>query len=152
MTGTLHLLQKTLIAMKARGQGKVLVTGSIIGFIPGPFNPVYNATKAFMDNFTEALRNELKDDKGITLTTLLRGATETEFFARADMEDTAVGQAKKDDPEKVAKDGWDAMMAGKSRITSGWYNKLQVAMTGVVPQAVLAQMHRGIAAPGSGKE
>lgn len=150
ITGTLHLLQKTLTQMKARGDGKVLVTGSIVGFIPGTFNPVYNATKAFIDNFTEAVRNELKEDKGVTLTTLLPGATDTEFFARADMEDTAVGQAKKDDPERVAKDGWEAMMAGKSRITSGWYNKVQVAMSGVVPQPILAEMHRHMAEPGSG--
>ena len=152
VTGTLYLLQKTIIAMRARGEGKVLVTGSIAGYIPGAFNAVYNGTKAFIDNFTEALRNELKDDEGITLTTLMPGATETEFFARADMEDTSVGQAKKDDPAKVARDGWDALMAGKGHIVSGWYNKLQVAAVGVVPQSLLAGVHRQMAEPGSGKE
>ena len=149
ITGTLHLLQQTLLPMKARGTGKVLVTGSIAGYIPGPFNAVYNGTKAFIDNFTDALRNELKDAEGITITTLLPGATDTEFFARADMDDTSVGQAKKDDPAKVARDGWDALMAGKARITSGWYNKLQVAASGIVPPAVLAGMHRKMAEPGS---
>lgn len=152
VSGTLYLLQNVLLAMKARGAGNVLVTGSIVGYIPGAFNAVYNGTKAFIDNFTDALRNELKDDKGITLTTLLPGATDTEFFARADMEDTNVGQAKKDDPEKVARDGWDALMAGKARVTSGWYNKLQVATAGVVPPAILAGLHRRIAEPGSGKD
>lgn len=151
VTGTLYLLQKTLTAMLTRGEGRVLVTGSIAGYVPGAFNAVYNATKAFIDNFTEALRNELKDEKGVTLTTLMPGATDTEFFARADMEDTTVGQAKKDDPAKVARDGWDALMAGKGHIVSGWYNKLQVAATGVVPPAILANQHRKIAEPGSGE-
>ncbi|PMV83812.1 SDR family NAD(P)-dependent oxidoreductase, partial [Pseudomonas sp. GW460-C8] len=77
-----------------------LVTGSIAGYIPGAFNAVYNGTKAFIDNFTEALRNEINESKGVTLTTLMPGATECEFFDRAGMEDTSVGQAKKDDPAK----------------------------------------------------
>jgi short-subunit dehydrogenase len=150
ITGTVYLLQKTLAAMVARGEGKVLVTGSIAGYIPGSFNAVYNATKAFVDNFTEALRNELKDVEGVTLTTLMPGATDTEFFARADMLDTKVGQQEKADPAKVAKDGWEALMAGKGHIVSGLSNKLQVAASGIVPQTVLAEMHRGMAEPGSG--
>ncbi|MBX4377939.1 oxidoreductase, partial [Mycobacterium tuberculosis] len=78
------------------------------------------------------------------------GATETEFFARADMLDTSVGQSKKADPAKVAQDGWDALMAGKGHIVSGVGNKLQVLASGVVPQSTLAQLHRGMAEPGSG--
>ncbi len=152
VTGTVYLLQKVLQDMVARGAGKVLVTGSIAGYIPGSFNAVYNATKAFVDNFTEALRNELKDEPGVVLTTLMPGPTDTEFFARAGMLDTKVGQQEKADPAKVAKDGWDAMMAGKGHIVSGLSNKLQVAGSGVVPQSVLAEMHRGMAEPGSGKE
>jgi short-subunit dehydrogenase len=150
VTGTVYLLQKVLRDMVARGTGKVLVTGSIAGYIPGSFNAVYNGTKAFVDNFTEALRNELKDVEGVTLTTLMPGATDTEFFARADMLDTKVGQQEKADPAEVAKDGWDALMAGKGHIVSGLSNKLQVASAGVVPQSVLAEMHRGLAEPGSG--
>ncbi|OMJ31872.1 oxidoreductase [Sphingomonas sp. Sph1(2015)] len=149
VTGTVYLLQRVLSAMVRRGEGKVLVTGSIVGFIPGPFNAIYNATKAFIDNFTEAVRNELKDEKGVTLTTLMPGATETEFFARADMLDTHVGQSKKDDPAEVARKGWDAMKAGEGHITTGLKNKLQVAGAGVVPQSVLAEAHRQIAEPGS---
>jgi len=149
VTGTVYLLQRVLSGMVRRGEGKVLVTGSIVGFIPGPFNAIYNATKAFIDNFTEALRNELKDEKGVTLTTLMPGATETEFFARADMLDTHVGQSKKDDPAEVARKGWDAMKAGEGHITTGLKNKLQVAGAGVVPQSVLAEAHRQIAEPGS---
>jgi len=153
ITGTVYLLQKALQAMVVQGSGKLLVTGSIAGYIPGSFNAIYNATKAFVDNFTEALRNELKDVQGVTLTTLMPGATDTEFFARADMLDTKVGQDdKKADPAKVAKDGWDALMAGKGHIVSGLSNKLQVAASGIAPQSVLAEMHRGMAEPGSGKE
>ena len=150
VTGTVYLLQKVLRDMVARNSGKVLVTGSIVGYIPGSFNAIYNATKAFIDNFTEALRNELKDVDGVTLTTLMPGATETEFFARADMLDTSVGQSKKADPEKVAKDGWDALIAGKGHIVSGLGNKLQVLASGIVPQSTLAELHRGMAEPGSG--
>jgi len=153
ITGTVYLLQKVLNQMVAAGEGKVLVTGSIAGYIPGSFNAVYNATKAFVDNFTEALRNELKDVEGVTLTTLMPGATDTEFFARAGMLDTKVGQDEnKADPAKVAKDGWDALMAGKGHIVSGFANKLQVKGAGLLPQSTLAEMHRGMAEPGSGSE
>lgn len=150
ITGTVYLLQRVLREMVARNSGKVLVTGSIAGYIPGSFNAVYNATKAFVDNFTEALRNELKDVEGVTLTTLMPGATETEFFARADMLDTKVGQDEKADPAKVARDGWHALLEGRGHIVSGLSNKLQVAASGVVPQAVLAEQHRKMAEPGSG--
>lgn len=148
ITGTIYLLQKVLAQMVAQGRGKILVTGSIVGYIPGSFNAVYNATKAFIDNFTEALRNEIKEVDGVTLTTLMPGPTETEFFARADMLDTKVGQQNKADPAKVAKDGWDALMAGKGRIVSGFANKLQMAGAGMIPQSTLAEMHRGMAEPG----
>lgn len=152
ITGTLYLLQQVLKRMVARQEGKILVTGSIAGYIPGPFNAVYNATKAFIDNFTDALRNELKDEEGITLTTLMPGATETEFFARADMLDTEVGAAEKDDAGKVARDGWKALMAGEATIVSGWKNKAQVAVSGVVPPAILAGMHRKMAEPGGAND
>ena len=150
VTGTLYLLQKVLRDMVARDDGKVLVTGSIAGYIPGTFNAVYNGTKALVDNVTEAIRNEIKGAEGVTLTTLMPGPTDTEFFARADLLDTDVGQdSRKADPAKVARDGWDAMMAGKGHIVSGWKNKAQVAAAGVVPQAVLAEQHRKMTEPGS---
>lgn len=152
ITGTIYLLQKVLNDMVAAGEGKVLVTGSIAGYIPGSFHAVYNGSKAFIDNFTEALRNELKDEDGITITTLMPGATETEFFDRADMNDTKVGTAKKADAYKVARDGWDALMAGKGHVVSGLMNKLQVAAAGVVPASTLAESHRAQAEPGSGKD
>jgi uncharacterized protein len=150
ITGTIYLLHRILPDMIARDDGRVLVTGSIAGYVPGAFNATYNATKAFIDNFTDALRNELKDVEGVTLTTLMPGATETEFFARAEMLETRVGEADKADPAKVARDGWKAMMAGDDRIISGFFNKLQVAAAGIVPPSVLAEAHRKLAKPGGG--
>ncbi|WP_340316530.1 SDR family NAD(P)-dependent oxidoreductase [Rhizorhabdus argentea] len=149
VTGTVYLLQKVLQQMVARNAGSILVTGSIAGYMPGSFNAVYNGTKAFIDNFTDALRNEIKDYEGVTLTTLMPGPTETEFFDRADMMDTKVGQQEKDDAGKVARDGWDAMMKGDSHIVSGWKNKLQVTAANVTPAGTLAQAHRKLAEPGT---
>jgi short-subunit dehydrogenase len=81
--------------MRARGDGRILITGSITGFMPGAYQAVYNGTKAFLDSFSYAIREELRDTR-ITVTCLMPGATETEFFLRADMMDTQVGQAKKE--------------------------------------------------------
>lgn len=150
ITGTLYLLQKVLRPMVARNEGKILITGSIAGFIPGSFQAVYNGTKAFIDSFADAIRNEIKEADGVSVTTLMPGPTETEFFDRADMLDTKVGTQKKDDPAKVAKDGWDALMAGRPHIVSGWKNKLQATAAHVTPAAVMAEQHRGLAEPGSG--
>lgn len=147
VTGTVYLLQRVLTKMVAQGRGRVLVTGSIVGFIPGSFNAIYNATKAFIGNFTEALRDELKETPRVTLTTLLPGATDTEFFARAGMLSTRVGQREKADPAQVAQDGWAAMMAGKGHVVSGWPNKLQFLGAGLLPQSLLAKMHRVLAKP-----
>ncbi|MBU3078978.1 SDR family NAD(P)-dependent oxidoreductase [Sphingomonas quercus] len=151
ITGTLYLLQRVLKPMVARNDGKVLVTGSIAGFMPGTFQAVYNGSKAFVDSFVDAIRNELKDSDGITITTLMPGPTETEFFHRAGMDDTKVGQQAKDDPADVARTGWDALMSGKADIVHGLKNKLQVAASRVLPEKVTAQMHRNLAEPGSGE-
>ena len=148
ITGTIYLIQKVAREMRDHGQGKILITGSIAGFIPGSFTAVYNGTKAFIDSFSFALRNELKDS-GVTVTCLMPGATETEFFERAGMEDTKVGQAKKDDPADVAKSGFDAMMSGEGDVVTGWKNKLQSAVANVTPARVLAEQHRKKAEPGS---
>jgi len=153
ITGTAYLLQKVLRQMVARDEGKVLVTGSIAGFIPGSFQAVYNGTKAFIDNFTDALRNEIKESKGVTLTTLMPGPVETEFFDRAEMLDTSVGaNPNKSDPVDVARDGWDALMSGKASIVSGWKNKLEATVANVTPAAVLAERHRKMAEPGTADE
>lgn len=151
ITGTLYLLQCVLKEMVARNDGKVLITGSIAGFIPGSFQAVYNGSKAFVDSFADAIRNEIKDSKGVTVTTLMPGPVETEFFKRGDMMDTEVGQnPHKSDPADVAKDGWDALMGGHAHIVSGWKNKVQAAVAHVTPAAVLAEQHRKMAEPGSG--
>jgi short-subunit dehydrogenase len=151
ITGTIYLIQKIGRDMRARGQGRILITGSIAGFMPGSFQAVYNGTKAFIDSFSFALRNELKDT-GVTVTCLMPGATETEFFERADMLDTKVGTQEKDDPADVAKDGFDAMMNGEGDVVSGWKNKLQTTMAAVTPSGVLAEQHRKMAEPGSGEK
>jgi short-subunit dehydrogenase len=151
VTGTIYLIQKVGRDMRVRGEGRILIVGSIAGFTPGTFQAVYNGTKAFLDSFSFALRAEL-NDSGVSVTCLMPGATETEFFERADMMDTKVGQAKKDDPAMVAKVGFDAMMSGQGDVVSGWKNKLQTMMATVTPSGVLAEMHRSMAEPGSGTQ
>jgi uncharacterized protein len=150
ITGTIYLIQKIGRDMRARKRGQILITGSIAGFIPGTYQAVYNASKAFLDSFSFALRAEMKDS-GVTVTCLMPGATETEFFARADMLDTAVGQGKKDDAADVARTGFKAMRNGEGDVVSGWHNKLQSAIANLTPASVLAEAHRKKAAPGSGK-
>jgi len=137
--------------MQQRGAGRILITGSIAGFMPGSFQAVYNGTKAFIDSFSFALRNELKDS-GVTVTCLMPGATDTEFFERADMMDTKVGQGAKDDPVMVAEVGYKAMLNGDGDVVAGWKNKLQAAIANVTPAGVLAEQHRKMAEPGSAKE
>ena len=151
ITGTIYLIQKIGRAMRSRGAGRILITGSIAGFMPGTFQAVYNGTKAFLDSFSFALRAELKGS-GVTVTCLMPGATDTEFFRRADMLDTKVGREKKDDPKDVAKVGFDAMMAGDGDVVSGWHNKLQTAVAAVTPAGMLAEQHRKMAAPGSARK
>jgi short-subunit dehydrogenase len=148
-TGTVYLVQLVGRAMRARGRGRILLTGSIAGFMPGTYQAVYNATKAFIDSFSFALRAELKDT-GVTVTCLMPGATETDFFERADMLDTKVGQQEKDDPATVARIGFDAMMRGDGDVVSGWANKLRTAIASVTPAGLLAEQHRKMAEPGSG--
>jgi len=151
VTGTVYLVQLVGRAMRDRGQGRILLTGSIAGFMPGTYQAVYNGTKAFVDSFSFALRAELKDT-GITVTCLMPGATETDFFERADMLDTQVGQSEKDDPADVARVGFDAMMRGDGDVVSGWKNKLQSAIANITPAGMLAEQHRKMAEPGSGQK
>ncbi len=150
ITGTIYLIQKVGRDMRARNKGRILVTGSVAGFLPGAFHAVYNGTKAFVNSFAFALRNELQDTE-VTVTDLMPGATETEFFERAHMEDTKVGQAKKDDPAMVAEVGYKAMMNGEGDVVAGWKNKIQTAIANVTPSGMLAEQHRKTAEPGSGR-
>ena len=150
VTGTLYLIQKIGRDMRARNAGRILITGSIAGYLPGSFQAVYNGTKAFIDSFAWALRNELKDSD-VTVTLLMPGATDTQFFVRAHMEDTKVGTMKKDDPAKVAQTGYDAMMQGRTDVVYGLKNKLQSSFASLMPANISAEMHRKQAEPGSGR-
>ena len=151
ITGTLQLIQPVVKRMVERGEGKVLITGSVAGHMAGSFQAVYNGSKAFIDSFAAALGNEIQDS-GVTVTCLKPGATETEFFHRAHLDDTKVGQAKKDDPADVAKTGWEAMKSGEPAVIYGLKNKMQVAAASVMTDATTAKLHRAQAEPGSGEE
>ena len=150
ITGTIYLIQQVARDMVELGSGRILITGSIAGYMPGTFQAVYNGTKAFLDSFSFAIREELRDTK-VSVTCLMPGATETEFFRRADMMDTKVGTADKDDAAMVAKTGFDAMMRGAGDVVTGFRNKVQIAAANVIPAGVLARQHRHQAEPGTAK-
>lgn len=151
VTGTVYLIQKVGRDMRQRGRGRILITGSIAGYTPGTYNAVYNGSKAFIDSFSFALRSELKDvAPEVTVTCLMPGATETEFFERAGMEDTKIAQSEKDDPVDVAKVGFEAMMNGEGDVVSGFKNKVMSTVASVTPSGVLAEQHKKKARPGSG--
>ncbi|MBX3033994.1 MAG: SDR family NAD(P)-dependent oxidoreductase [Bdellovibrionaceae bacterium] len=129
-----HLTKRILPDFIARESGRILFTSSIAAEMPGPYYAVYAASKAFVQSFSEALREEVKD-KGIVVTALQPGATDTNFFARANMLDTKAGQGKKDEPAQVAKDGFDALMAGKDHVVAGsMMNKVQAGMAKIISE------------------
>jgi short-subunit dehydrogenase len=149
---TVHLAKLLLPRMVERREGRVLVTSSVASTMPGPFQAVYNASKSFVQSFALALRNELKDT-GVTVTSLMPGPTETEFFARADMLDTKVGTGDKDDAADVARDGYEAMMAGKERVVShSLSTKAQGRGSRFLPDSAKAEMHQRQAEPGTAKK
>jgi short-subunit dehydrogenase len=144
-----HLSKLVLKDMVANNHGRVLITSSIAALMPGAYSATYNASKGFLLLFAEALRNELKDT-GVTVTALMPGPTDTEFFRRADMEDTKTGAGKKDSPEVVARDGFEALMAGKDKIVShNAKTKMQALLSEILPDTVKAEMHAKEARPGS---
>jgi short-subunit dehydrogenase len=151
ITGTVHLIHKVGNDMRQRNSGRILITGSIAGFTPGSFQAVYNASKSFLNSFSFALREELRDTK-VTVTCLMPGATETEFFKRADMMDTKVGTEEKDDAADVARAGFEAMMRGEGDIVTGMKNKIQSSVANVTPAGALARQHRKMAEPGTAKQ
>jgi len=152
VVSTVHLAKHVLKDMVARGSGKVLFTASVASIMPAPFEAVYGATKAFILSFSEALHNELRDT-GVSVTALLPGPTETNFFHRAEMDDTTVGVSKKDDPADVARDGFNALMAGKDKVIAGSLKtKVQGVAAEMMPPTVSAEMHRKMSEPGSGKK
>ena len=147
VTGTTWLIHEIGQRMRARNAGRILVTGSIAGHIPGSFQLVYNSTKSYVDYFCFGLRNELQDTD-VIITCLMPGVTDTEFFERAEMENTDAGESdSKAEPAKVAKDGYDALLDGEAHTVSGFMNKVQDAFAGIIPDTVLAQMHRKMAKP-----
>jgi short-subunit dehydrogenase len=145
----IHLNISSLVAltklflkdMTSRKAGKILNLASIASKVPGPWQAVYHGTKAFVLSFTEAIREELRDS-GVTVTALMPGVTDTDFFHKADMEDSKAIQDKDAmaDPAAVAKDGYDALMAGEDKVISGFKNKIQIAMTNVTPDSTVAHM------------
>jgi uncharacterized protein len=149
---TVHLAKHVVSDMVARDEGRVLFTSSIASTMPGSFQAVYNASKSFVQSFALALRNELKDTN-VTVTSLMPGPTDTEFFERADMLDTRIGVGDKDDPADVARDGFEALMAGEERAVShSAKTKAQGRGSRFLPDSAKAEMHRKMAEPGSGKK
>lgn len=152
VASTVHLAKRVVPDMVNRGEGKILFTSSIISQMPSPFQAVYAASKAFVHSFSEAIRNELKDT-GVTVTALMPGATETNFFHRVGLDDTKVGAAKKDDPAEVAKQGFEALMAGKDAVLAeSLMTKVSGAIASVLPDTVTAEMNRKLNEPGSAKK
>jgi short-subunit dehydrogenase len=142
-----HLAKLVIREMVARGQGRVLVTSSIAATAPGPFHATYAASKAFGHSFAEGIRVELQDS-GVSVTSLMPGPTDTEFFERADMLDTKIGQGSKDDPADVARDGLDALFQGKDSVVAGSLkNRVQAEVGTHLPDKVAAPMMAGMARP-----
>jgi short-subunit dehydrogenase len=151
VNSSVHLTKKIAKMMVGQGEGKILITSSIAAIMPTPFQAVYGATKAFLLSFAEALRSELKDT-GVTVTALMPGATDTNFFRRANLENTKIGEAKKDDPADVARDGFEALMEGKDHVVAhSAKTRMQSIMADILPETAKAEMHRKMAEPGSAR-
>lgn len=148
---TVQLAKRLLPDMTAMDEGRILITSSIAATAPGSFQAVYNASKSFLQSFAQALRDELRGT-GVTVTALMPGPTETDFFRRAGMGDTKVGRQEKDDPAQVAKQGLDALMAGADKIVAGSAKTRATGLVSkVVPDRLKAAAHRSMAEPGSGE-
>lgn len=152
ITGAVHLTKLVLPGMIAAGHGGVLFTSSIAATAPGPYHATYAASKAFLLSFAEALRYELQDT-GVTVTALLPGPTDTEFFDRAGMQGTKLREeTAKDDPAQVAREGFDALMAGQDKVIAGSAkNKAQAAAGRVLPETAKARVQAQQTKPGSGQ-
>jgi short-subunit dehydrogenase len=148
---TVHLAKYVVADMVARDEGRLLFTSSIASTMPGSYQAVYNASKSFVQSFAVALREELSDaESSVTVTSLMPGPVETEFFERAEMLDTKMGASKKDDPTDVAREGFEAMMNGEERvISSSLAAKAQGIGGRLVPDSVKAKLHGNLAEPGS---
>lgn len=140
--GQVQLTKLIVRDMVDRGEGRILFTASIAGIMPGPFESVYSASKAFIRSFGEGLRNELAE-KNIVVTVLMPGPTDTDFFHRANMDNTPAGQMTKDDPALVASQAIDALMADKHAVIGGGLkNRLETSAVRIFPDPVKARAHR----------
>lgn len=146
---TVVLAKSVLRDMAARGEGRVLFTSSVASTMPGPYQAVYNASKSFVQSFAEALATELRDT-GVTVTSLMPGPTDTEFFERGDLMDTKLGQGPKDDPAQVARQGFEALMEGETKVLGGSVmSKAQAVVNSVLPDRLKSAGHAKMAEPGS---
>ncbi|OOL30070.1 oxidoreductase [Rhodococcus rhodochrous] len=146
---TVHLAKYVLDGMAGRGTGRVLITSSVVSEMPGPYQVVYNASKSFLQSFSEGLHEELRGT-GVTVTALMPGATDTSFFRKAGMADAPIARGPKDDPAKVAHKGYGAMLKGKRKVVaSSPASKAMAAASTVTPDSVKAFLHRFMAAPAS---
>ncbi len=144
---TVHLAHLVGRDFAARGRGRILFTSSIASTMPGPNQAVYNATKSFVQSFAEALQVELKD-RGVTVTSLMPGPTRTEFFERGGLDQTPMGKGPQDDPADVARQGFEALMAGKRRVVAAsLMTRVMEASNKVLPDRVKAAANKIMAAP-----
>lgn len=140
--GVVQLSKFMVNLFSAHGSGRMLFTSSLAADMPGPYYAVYAASKAFVQSFAEAIREELIDT-GVTVTALQPDATETNFFERAHMQDSKVYESKKSDPATVAQQGFDALMAGKDHVVAGsWISKIQSSVSKFVTDPMKAVMHK----------
>ncbi len=140
VTGTLLMIQRAASHMEARGRGRILITGSIAGFVPGAYQAIYNSSKSFLNSFSHALRQELAGT-GVSVTCLLPGITDTMFFERAGIANTIMGHVLKDSPATVARRGFEAMTRGDAEVISGVHNKLQARLLQVLPVGLTAAVY-----------
>jgi short-subunit dehydrogenase len=147
VVSTTALMKLVLTQMTKRGEGRLLVTSSIASTMPGSYQSIYNASKSFVQSLTEAVQDELADS-AVTVTSLMPGPTDTDFFARADMEDTGMGQGPKDGAAEVAEQGFTALMAGEKKVVAASMAvKAQEALNKVLPDSVKAMGNRVMAKP-----
>ncbi len=146
---TVHIAKYAARKLVAQKDGKILITSSIAAEMVAPKEAVYAASKAFDLSFGKSLRYELKDT-GVSVTLLQPGPTDTNFFNRAELGDTKVGTEgkKESEPYDVAKQGFKALMAGDEHVYSASLTtKIEGALTGIVPDALIAKMHEKMTAP-----
>lgn len=140
VTSQVHLIKLIAFEMVNRGSGDILITSSVAGVMPGPNMAVYAASKAFLRSFGQAIRHELKDT-GVNVTVLMPGPTDTEFFERADMLDTRLGQSPKQSPTAVATAAFAALRSGSDHVVPGVRNKLHAGMIRLMSDEARARMH-----------